>query len=258
MGFFAIRDPDLATGCCRAFNDWLAGYCSVAPDGLKGTASLPLGSMAAAVDVARRAITELGFASIMVPCAVFGRGPDSHDNDPIYDLAQELDVPVGVHAGGPRFANDRFVDAYATLHALEFAFDVMYAAAAIVCGGVLERFPRLRVALLEAGSGWGPYLFERLDEHYEKRTGEMPAISKPPSEYLRDGRVVVSCEAERHLPHALAGLGAQTVAYASDYPHWDCEFPESVRKIADRDDLTDEQKRAVLGDNALRLYGGAL
>ena len=54
----------------------------------------------------------------------------------------------------------------------------MFAAATVVCGGVLERFPRLRVALLEAGSAWGPYLFERLDEHWEKRPDEMPRITK--------------------------------------------------------------------------------
>jgi predicted TIM-barrel fold metal-dependent hydrolase len=130
----------------------------------------------------------------------------------------------------------------------------MFAAATIVCGGVLERFPRLRVALLEAGSAWGPYLFDRLDEHYEKRPHEMPLLTKRPSEYLHDGRIVVSCEGERFLPHALAGLGEHTVAFASDYPHWDSEFPNTVRNISDRDDLTDDQKRAVLGGNALRLY----
>lgn len=258
LGFFAIHDRDLAVGCCRAVNDWLAAYCATDPARLKGTPSLPLGSMPDALDEARRAVTELGFVSLTVPCAVFGRAPDHPDNDPLYALAEELDVPIGVHAGGPRFANDRFVDSYATLHALEFAFDVMYAAATIVCGGVLERFPRLRVALLEAGAAWGPYMFERLDEHYEKRPQEMPLITKAPSEYLRDGRVVVSCEAEQHLPHALAGLGGHVVAYASDYPHWDCEFPESVRKIAGRADLTEQQKDAVLGGNAERLYGGAL
>ena len=131
----------------------------------------------------------------------------------------------------------------------------MFATATIVCGGVLERFPRLRAALLEAGASWGPYMFERFDEHYEKRPNEMPLISKPPSEYLADGRVVISCEAERHLPHALAGLGTHVVAYASDYPHWDAEYPDSVSKIADRDDLTDEQKAAVLSGNARRLLG---
>ena len=195
--------------------------------------------------------------SLTVPCCVGDRNLDHPDFDSLWRLAEELDVPVGVHAGGPRFAHRRFVDSYATLHALEFPFDIMFAAATLVCGGVLERFPALRVLLLEAGAGWGPYLFERLDEHHEKRPGEMPAIVKPPSEYLADGRLVVSCEAERHLDYALAGLGQHAVVYASDYPHWDAEFPDSVRAIADRADLDDAQKAAVLGGNAARIYGWA-
>ena len=255
LGYYAIDDPDLALACCRAYNDWLADYCRAAPERLKGTPALPLRSIADAVDEARRAIVELGFVSITVPCAVGERNPDSPENDPLYALAEELDVPIGFHAGGCRFAHARFVDSYATLHALEFPFDIMFAAATVVCGGVLERFPRLRVALLEAGAAWGPYFFERLDEHYEKRPGEMPNIGKPPSEYLADGRLVISCEGERHLAHALAGLGRHVVAYASDYPHWDAEFPTTVRKITDRADLSDAEKAAVLEDNARRLYG---
>jgi len=255
LGLYAFSDLDLSIACCRAYNDWLATYCSAAPDRLKATPALPLRSVPDALDEARRAITELGFVSITMPCAVFERNPDDVEHDPIFALAEELDVPVGFHAGGPRFCYQRFVDSYATLHALEFAFDVMFAAATIVCGGVLERFPRLRVLLLEAGAAWGPYLFERLDEHYEKRSDEMPHISKAPSEFLADGRLVVSCEGEQHLPHALRGLGSHSVVYASDYPHWDAEFPDTVRHIADRDDLTDAEKAAVLGENAARVYG---
>jgi hypothetical protein len=100
-------------------------------------------------------------------------------------------------------------------------------------------------------------MFERLDEHWEKRPDEMPLISKAPSAYLGDGRIVISCEGERHLPHALSGLGVHSVVYASDYPHWDAEFPNTVRHIADRDDLDDTEKAAVLGENSARVYGWA-
>jgi uncharacterized protein len=254
LGFYAMSDVDLAIACCRAYNDWLAAYCSVAPDRLKGAPALPLQSLPDALDEARRAVTELGFVSITVACSVGDRNPDHDENDALYALAEELDVPLGFHAGGPRFAYSRFVDQYAMLHALEFPYDIMFAATTIVCGGVLERFPRLRLALLEAGSGWGPYIFERLDEHYEKRPGEM-RITRQPSEFLADGRIVITCEAERWLPHSIAGLGPQTVAYASDYPHWDCEFPDSVTKIAERDDLSEADKAALLAGNARRVLG---
>jgi uncharacterized protein len=257
LGFWGIEDRALGQACCRAYNDWLAEYCAEAPDRLKGTPALPLASVDDTLDEARRAVTELGFVSLTVPCCIGIQNLDAAELDPLWHLAEELDVPVGVHAGGPRFAHRRFVDSYATLHALEFAFDIMFAAATLVCGGVLERFTRLRILLLEAGAAWGPYLFERLDEHYEKRSAEMPGIDRPPSTYLADGRVVISCEAERHLGHALAGLGDQAVVFASDYPHWDAEFPNSVRAITDHADLDEAQKTAVLSTNAARVYGWA-
>ncbi len=255
LGFWGIADPELADACCRAYDDWLADYCAADPTRLKGTPTLPLRALPLALAEARRAVTELGFVSLTVPCCIGTHNLDDPALDPLWQLAEELDVPIGVHAGGPRFAYKRFVDSYATLHALEFPFDIMFAAATIVCGGLLERFRRLRILLLEAGAAWGPYLFDRLDEHYEKRPHEMPRITKRPSEYLADGRLVVSCEAERHLGHALDGLGAHSVVFASDYPHWDAEFPDSVTAITGRDDLDDSQKTAVLAGNAARVYG---
>ena len=254
LGFWGLADAELAAAYCRAYNDWLAEYCAADPARLKGTPALPLGSLDAALAEARRTVTELDFVSLTVPCCVGPLNLDAPAFDALWRLAEELDVPVGVHAGGPRFVHRRFVDSYATLHALEFPFDIMFAAATVVCGGVLERFSSLRLLLLEAGAAWGPYLFERLDEHYEKRTHEMPHITKAPSEYLADGRLVISCESERHLPHALAGLGDHTVVFASDYPHWDAEFPNSVRNITSRSDLSAAQQIAVLGGNAARIY----
>jgi len=87
----------------------------------------------------------------------------------------------------------------------------------------------------------------------------MPLLTQPPSAYVADGRVVVSCEPEEHaIAYVAERLGDGVVAYASDYPHWDAEFPGSVAAIRDRADLADTTKRAVLGDNARRLLGDRL
>jgi hypothetical protein len=137
--------------------------------------------------------------------------------------------------------------------------DVMLGSTALLCGGVLERFARLRVAFLEAGCGWFPAFLERLDEHYEKRPGEMPGLTRPPSEFIAGGRVVISCEPEEHgLRYAAERLGPGAVVWASDYPHWDAEFPGSVAAVRDRDDLDPATRRAILGGNARRLFGSRL
>jgi predicted TIM-barrel fold metal-dependent hydrolase len=115
------------------------------------------------------------------------------------------------------------------------------------------------VALLEAGCGWFPAFLERLDEHYEKRGGELAGLQRLPSEFVAAGRVVISCEPEEHgIRYATERLGAGAVVYASDYPHWDATFPGSVALVRDREDLDPATRRAILGGNARRLLGPRL
>jgi predicted TIM-barrel fold metal-dependent hydrolase len=255
LGLHHFEDRPLVNAACRAYNDWLADYCSADPSRLKGTPALPLRWIDDSVAEAERCVRDLGFASITVPCAVQARNPEDPENFPLYELAQDLDVPLGFHAGGARFANHRFVDNYAQLHVLEFPFNNMFAATTIVCSGLLERFPRLRVALLESGIGWVPFLFERCDEHWERRPDEFPGLAKAPSEYLAEGRLFVSTEGEAGIPQAIQQAGDHWIVWASDYPHWDSGFPDSVTHVTERDDITSASKAAIFEANPKRLYG---
>jgi predicted TIM-barrel fold metal-dependent hydrolase len=254
MALWLPTDPDLSTALCRAYNDWMADYCATDSSRLKATAALPLRSIADSVAEGRRAVRELGCVSLTLPVNILGRNPDDEEIFPLYALAEELDVPITFHAGGGRFAEDRFTDAYAIAHTICFPMDVMFGLTTVLCGGVLERFPKLRVALLEAGCGFLPYYLERLDEHFEKRGAEMP-ISRSPGEQFAEGRCLLSCEPEeKSLRWVTDSLGADKILYASDYPHWDCEFPNSVRAIAERSELDAATRRAILHDNAARLF----
>ncbi len=128
---------------------------------------------------------------------------------------------------------------------------------ATLVGGVFERFPRLRLAYLESGIGWVPYIMDRLDEEIEKRGAEeAPYLTMRPSEYIASsGRIFfgVECE-EKTIPDTLRWGLADTLLYASDYPHWDGDWPHTVSAVRERDDLSDEVKRKMLHDNALRFY----
>lgn len=254
LALWLPEDPDFSLALCRAYNDWLADYCRTDASRLKATASLPLRSIDASVEEARRAVVELGCVALTLPVNILGRNPDDPAVFPLYELAQELDVPVTFHAGGGRFAEDRFTDAYAIAHTVCFPMDILFGLTTLLCGGVLERFPRLRIGLLEAGCGFLPYYLERLDEHFEKRRGEMP-IARSPGETFAEGRCLLSCEPEeKSLAWVISCVGADKILYASDYPHWDCEFPDSVRAISERAELDDGAKRAILCENARRLF----
>jgi len=126
----------------------------------------------------------------------------------------------------------------------------------IVFEGIPERFPRLRLAFLEAGCGWAPYWMERMDDEYAKRAPEAPNLKKKPSDYVRSGKIYFSCEADEWLlPQAVKLVGENQIVYASDFPHWDNSYPQSLEEIRDRGDLGETQKRKILSDNARRLYG---
>ena len=133
----------------------------------------------------------------------------------------------------------------------------MTAMTALVSGGVFERHPGLKVAFLEAGVGWGPYFIERMHEHFEKRGDWIErGWKRPPREYLERGQVWVSCEPEEAmLPAVVEELGDGFIMYASDYPHWDSEFPESSRPLRERSDIDEDTRSAILGTNATRFYG---
>ena len=202
----------------------------------------------------------------MLPTNVHGKNLDHPDFYPFYDAAQELGVPLCSHAGvghngapgvyGTQNAGSERFNVYFYTHAVSFPFEQMIAMISIIGGGIMDLYPRLRFAFMEAGAGWLPYWSERMDEHYEMLRPQVPKLTRPPSEHIAGGRIFVACDPdEKMLPQVLELVGEDIVIYASDYCHWDSRFPDSVRLIADRGELSQNVKRKILGDNALRFFG---
>lgn len=255
----AAQDPALATALAIGFNNWLESFCRTDPQRLKGAAVLPLQDVGEAVKELRRAVGELGMVAGVIPYHTKGKDLSHPDFYPLWDEAQRLDVAITVHAGSnlPHPGqNDLFWNSFFMTHALCHPFSQMVACLSMVGGGVLELFPRLRVAFLEAGCGWAPYLLERMDEHYEKfPREEAPLLKKRPSEYVREHGVYFACAPEEEtLPYVAEFVGAEHVVFATDYPHFDAPFPHSVKMVAERGGLSEETKKKVLGGNALKLY----
>ena len=121
---------------------------------------------------------------------------------------------------------------------------------------MLDRHPKLRVAFLESGVGWIPYFIDRLHEHWEKRGSWIEnGWKRDPREYVERGQIYASCEPEEPmLPAVIDDLGADFVMYASDYPHWDGDFPDSTRPLRTRADIDDDARRKILAANAERFY----
>ncbi len=257
IGF--VKDPDWAVALCRAYNTFLSEEVLRVSPRLQAVALLPVQAPQEAAAELRRAVKELGFVGGMLAAD----GPHLLGQAqfvPIYEEAQRLDTMLAIHGSGSHLGGGG-VDLYQKFiqaHTVSHPFAQMRQLTSVVFEGIPERFPGLRLAFLEAGVGWVPYWMGRMDEEFDKRGDvEAPSLKKNPSEYIRGGNIYFSCEADESvLPEALRLIGEDVVVYASDFPHWDNEFPGSIRVLRGRKDLTDGQKQKILGDNARRLYRG--
>jgi predicted TIM-barrel fold metal-dependent hydrolase len=253
-------DPRFAAAACRAYNDWLHDYIAAAdPKRLFGAAAISPHEIDSAVAETRRAVAELGMKAIFLRPNIYNERP-WHDRyyDPLWAACQELNVPVGFHeTTGSRMkasGADRF-QSLGIAHISTHSMEQMLASMDVIMGGVMERFPKLRFAFLEAQCGWLPFWLGRMDEHYEWREpyGEMTHLSAKPSEYFRrQGFCAVECD-EEFVAHVVAAFGDDNLVTTTDYPHGDSKYPRAMDRFLALP-LSDHSKQKILWDNALRLY----
>ena len=186
--------------------------------------------------------------------------PAVHDPgyEPLWSYLAEAGVPIAIHPGlngaiPDPFLRDRFDDDFTTMHAVHFPVEQMMNVTSFIGFGILERHPGLRVAFLECGAGWVPYYLHRLDEHLEVFGFPRGSLTMKPSEYFRR-QCFVSVEEVEPLLQGVLDAYPESITFASDYPHGDGTSPGATAELLVTDALTPAQKRAVLHDNARRLY----
>ena len=272
-----IMAPDWVVIACRAYNTWLHDKFLNKSSRLKGVALIPFQAVDAAIVELRRAVKELGMLGGMLPSN--GEAIQGHLGNkiywPLYEEAEKLGCALAVHVGClSRVGMDSF-STYYPAHALGHPFSLMIQASAMLAHGVFDRFPNLRVAFLEGGATWVPFMMDRLDRSYHDghvqldENGNLlggPKQGEKASEYfkkhLREGRIFVGFDCDDDgLNTAVAKGGRQSFLFGSDFPHevFDAaKCRHEIDELSERDDLTQEDKEAVLGGNALRFYRPAL
>jgi predicted TIM-barrel fold metal-dependent hydrolase len=257
---WAGLDRGFSMALCRTLNDARAEFTRYQPSRLKSVAKLPMLDPQAAAAELRRAVKELGMVGMVTPQHVRDKNLDHPSFDVVWKEAESLGVAVCVHGGGQAIDQvpigvDRFKTRLET-HAFTHPVGQMLAVMSFSVGGILHRFPKLRVAFLEANVGWLPFWLDRLDEHWELTPEQAPGIDRKPSEYILSGNCFIGCDPdERTIPYVVDACGEGVVVYASDYCHWDCAFPDTVKIIAERGDLSKSAKEAIFDRNPARLYG---
>jgi predicted TIM-barrel fold metal-dependent hydrolase len=285
LGLPSLADLEFAEVQATAYNEWLADYCAASPKRLFAVAAVPQQDIERAVRVIRHA-RKLGHVGIFLRPNPSVGGKKLHDPvyDPIWAVCEELDMPVGLHPflapdmpgacralgfyqlKAPGVEMARYSDRADPIRdmanvffsqALSNPFDMMEMLALMTCGGVLERFQKLKVLFLEANGGWIVPMLERLDHHYEVFRWDVPWIKMKPSEYFRRQCWISFDPDESTLAftakHPL--VGADRIIWASDYPHPDAKFPGVVDELREATATLSPAARArILGLNSAEVY----
>jgi predicted TIM-barrel fold metal-dependent hydrolase len=210
----------------------------------------------AAVQELRRAVKDLGLPGAMLPSTGLPLHLGHTLYWPIYEEAEKLDCTLAVHGGSARGIGLDTFTVMTAAHVLHHPVPLMMALVSFIYDGVFDRFPNLRLALMEGGCGWLPCVLDRMkrnEGYYQHYTG--PKLH--PVEYVTSGRVLIGVEgSEETLSYLVKRVGAQVFAYASDYPH-EVDFvaaKHEIQEMAERPDLSNEDKQAILGGNAKKFF----
>jgi predicted TIM-barrel fold metal-dependent hydrolase len=211
----------------------------------------------------RRAVTELGMVGAMLPSRGLPFDLGHKTYWPVYAEAERLGCALGVHGGAHHGMGLDTFETFVPIHGLGHPLSLIIAFTGMVYHGVFDQFPRLRIGFLEGGAGWVTFWMDRLDRshsyHIEldlRKKYKGPSPDRRPSDYIKKGQVFVGCEGnEEGLPYQIQRAGNQHFLFASDFPHeiGPDDILHEIEEVAEAP-ITDEDKRAVLRENAKRFY----
>ena len=249
-------DDHRAVQLTNAYVDFMIEHVVDPDQGIYTVIPVPYQDPDASVELINRTGTEDGVIAV---CMVTGGAEPPLGNrkyDPIYEAAQDIDLPIIYHTGGSGL-EDYHIQGYGKFietHTLGFLVANISQLTSVVIQGIPEKYPDLDLVFQETGLGWVPMIMYRLDAEYMKRQSEAPLLNQRPSEYIKDfyfGTQPLE-ENVQFLETAIEHIGSDQIMYASDYPHWDYDDPSVVMDLPF---LSDEEKADILGRNAQKVFG---
>lgn len=272
LGNYSIPNGVIGSALSRAYARWVHEFAACAPQRLLPLYPVNLYDLETARRDVRWAVEKLGFRGLLVISLPVGQRPLHHpDFDALWDLVQALGVPIQLHTlsslpdsagNGPLVelaAGVRQFGGNMCLHHLaSHRVEQHLTALSFLMGGVLARFPRLRVVFAEAGGGWAASWLDEMDAHFDapQMRRAVPWLQHRPSDYFRAQCLLAFHAGEPTLPLLAGHLGIETTAWASDFPHYDSVFPGAVEEVRRQLSASPEADRArVLGGNASRFFG---
>jgi len=230
----------------RIQNDFIANTVKQYPKRFIGLGTVPLQDVEVAIREMDRCIHELGLKGIEIGTNVNGRNLDDPAFTAFFEMAEKWEVPLFIHPwetlGKDRMPRHNF------MYTVGMPSETALAAASLINGGVIEKFPKLKVCFAHGGGSF-PYILPRLDQGW-KVWPHLRLTSKPPSYYAKNFYFDSLNYDPLNLQYLIDRFGADKIVMGSDYPFLLREIPPG--KIVDETlHLSEEQRRDILGRNAL-------
>lgn len=250
-----LTDPELSLAYCRAYNRWIADFCRDSGGRLVPIAQLTLLDVDGSTAELERAVKD--------GCKGAWVNPFNHHriihgdprHDPLFAKCVELDVPLAIH---PTFTPHKTADGIFDWpksgqgwgEIIWLRSIVQQALISFFSLGTLERFPNLRLGVLEAGSGWIGALLDRLDAYSDS----MNVKGTKASEIFKRQCFISGDPDETAAPHVIDHVGADCFMWATDYPHPDHPhtWVDDLTRYAEQ--LKPDVRAKVLGTNVRRIY----
>jgi len=257
VGIGGHQDLEYGAALARATNDWLIEEWLNPEPRLRASIVVQYEDGDLAAEEIERLGGHPGFVQVLVLSRT-GEPLGRRKYWKIYEAAERHGLPIGIHFGGTSsgpITSAGWVSYYIEDHV--GASQTMQAQlTSLVYEGIFERFPNLRVALIEGGFAWLPPLMWRLDRAWEKLHEEIPRVRRPPSEYIRERVRLTTQPMEEpthpsHFLKVLEHLGSEDLLmFATDYPHWDFDAPNQAFPIR----LPAVLQRKIMVENARAFY----
>ena len=254
MFLFHLKDLELQWACFRGYNDWVAEFCSHAPQRLIGLGLIAMQEVNEAVRELQR-MAKKGLRGVMINAASPGDVPYSDPHfDPFWAAAQDLGLPLSLHIltgkKNVQLGKGRVASTMTIIHEVQNSLiDFLY-------NGVLERFPRLKLVSAENDIGWIAHYLYRLDVCYDTlRYVDPTPITMRPSEYFKR-QVYATFQDDRPGVMTYELAGENNLMWASDFPHRASTWPRS-RQVIEQNfaGIPAGAKRKITYENVHRLYG---
>ena len=264
LAMWATPDAAFALAQCQVWNDWAWEVFGPYVERMSPAAALATADLEGSIAEVTR-VAAMGFRLLTLPCKpVWGAHDVEHPNynlpvfDPLWAVIQDADLAVTFHVSTGRDPRASRGNGGAVINYVSHSLSPTIEPVANLCAsGVLERFPRLRFATIEAGIGWIPWLLTAMDEAYLKHHFWVrPKLSKLPSEYFRQHGLASFQEDPPGLELAERWNLTDNLMWANDYPHHEGTWPHSAQAIERTMGHLSEPARAkILGLNAARFFG---